>query len=40
MKKIFIGIAILAIIGAGVFFVLRDKGNVPQFRTEKITKGD
>ncbi len=40
MKKIFIGIAILAIIGVGVFFVLRDKGNVPQFRTEKITKGD
>lgn len=40
MKKIVIGIAILAIIGVGVFLVLRDKGNVPLFRTEKITKGD
>ncbi len=40
MKKIVIGIAILAIIGAAAFFVLGNKGGVPQFRTEKITKGD
>lgn len=40
MKKIVIGIAILAIIGAAAFFVLGNKGGAPQFRTEKITKGD
>lgn len=40
MKKIVIGIAIAAIIGGVAFFALRSKGNVPQFRTEKITKGD
>lgn len=40
MKKIVIGTAILAIIGVGVFLALRNTGNVPQFRTEKVTKGD
>jgi len=40
MKKILIGIAVLAIIGTGVFLAFRNKGNVPQFRTEKVTKGD
>ncbi len=40
MKKIVIGIAILAIIGVAAFFALGNKGGVPQFRAEKITKGD
>ena len=40
MKKIIIGIAVLAVIGIGVFLALRNKGNIPQFRTEKITRGD
>ncbi len=40
MKKIFIGIVVLVVIGIGVFFALRNKGNVPQYKTEKITKGD
>jgi HlyD family secretion protein len=40
MKKILIGIAIAAIIGGAAYFVLRSKDNVPQFRTERVTRGD
>ncbi|HSB32074.1 MAG TPA: efflux RND transporter periplasmic adaptor subunit [Candidatus Sulfobium mesophilum] len=40
MKKIIIGVAILMIIGVAAFFVISNKGSVPQFRTEKIAKGD
>ncbi len=40
MKKIIIGVAILVIIGVAVFFVISNKGNVPQFKTEKVAKGD
>lgn len=40
MKKIVLGIAVLAIIGIGAFLVFRDKGSIPQFRTEKVTRGD
>ena len=40
MKKILIGIAIGAIIGGAGYFALRSKDDVPQFRTEKVTRGD
>ncbi len=40
MKKIIIGVAILVLIGVAAFFVIRGNGNAPQFRTEKIAKGD
>lgn len=40
MKKIIIGVAILVITGFAAFFLIRNKGNAPQFRTEKIAKGD
>ncbi len=40
MKKIVIAIAVIAVIGAMVFLALRNKSGVPQFRTEKVTKGD
>jgi HlyD family secretion protein len=41
MKKIAILIVILIIIAvAGYFFLLRGKGQEPQFRTDKVTRGD
>ena len=40
MKKILIGIAIAAIMGGAAYFALRSKGDVPQFRTDKVTRGD
>ncbi len=40
MKKIVIVIAIFAVIGTVVFLALRNKGGIPQFKTEKIIRGD
>ncbi|MDA8078630.1 MAG: efflux RND transporter periplasmic adaptor subunit [Nitrospiraceae bacterium] len=40
MKKVFIGIVILVILGTGAFFLFRSKGSGPQFRTEKASRGD
>lgn len=40
MKRILTGIAIVAILGAGVFLLLRGKGKEIRFRTERIVKGD
>jgi HlyD family secretion protein len=40
MKKIILGIIVLAVIGAAAFMVLRNKDTAPRFKTEKITKGD
>ncbi len=40
MKKILIGIVILVILGAGAFFLLRGNGGGPQYRTDKVTRGD
>jgi HlyD family secretion protein len=40
MKKIVAGVAIIAIIGIAFFFVVRNKDSAPQFRTEKVARGD
>jgi HlyD family secretion protein len=40
MKKILIWMAVLAVVGVGVFIKFRDGSEGPKFRTEKITKGD
>jgi HlyD family secretion protein len=40
MRKIVIVIAIVAAIGVAAYFAVRSNGNVPQFRTEKVSRGD
>lgn len=40
MKKFLIIFIPVLVIGAAVFFFMRDKGGSPQYRTEKIVKGD
>ncbi len=40
MKKVLIGIVIAAMLGAAAYFTVRGKGDVPQFRTEKVARGD
>ncbi len=40
MKKIAIGVAIVIVIGIALYLALGRKSNEPQFRTEKMTKGD
>ncbi|MBM4136729.1 MAG: efflux RND transporter periplasmic adaptor subunit [Nitrospira sp.] len=40
MKKILIISAIVIVIALAVFILFRGKGNEPQFRTDKIVKGD
>ncbi len=40
MKKILIGGVILIVIAVAVFFLFRGKGNEPQFRFDKVTRGD
>ncbi len=40
MKKIAIICAIIVVIGIGGFLLFRGKGNAPQFRTDKVVKGD
>ncbi len=40
MKKIAIICAIIVVIGIGGFFLFSGKGNAPQFRTDKVVKGD
>ena len=40
MKKIIIGISVLALIGIAAFFLLRNKENGMNFKTEKAVKGD
>ncbi len=40
MKKTLIWMAVLTVIGVGAFVKLRDGKEKPNFRTEKITKGD
>lgn len=40
MKKIVIGIVIMAIVGISIYAITKNKGNTPKFRTEKVTRGD
>jgi HlyD family secretion protein len=40
MKKIFIGAGLVVIIGIALYFLLGKKNSAPQFRTEKVTRGD
>lgn len=40
MKKLMIGLAVLAIAVVAVFMIFRNKGNDVKFRTEKVVKGD
>ncbi|MBI5195513.1 MAG: efflux RND transporter periplasmic adaptor subunit [Nitrospirae bacterium] len=40
MKKILIGIVILTALGITAFFLFKDNGEEPEFRTEKIIRGD
>lgn len=40
MKKVLIIITVVIVIGIAAFLGLRNKGNAPQFRTEKATRGD
>jgi len=40
MKKIAIGIAILAIAGISIYLLTKNQGSAPKFRTEKVVKGD
>jgi HlyD family secretion protein len=40
MKKILIGAAVVVVIGIALYFTLGNKGSEPQFKMEKITKGD
>jgi len=40
MKKILLISIPLIALGLALFFLLRDKGNAPLFRTEKLTRGD
>lgn len=40
MKKILVGILVAAVLGIAAFFLLRNKGEEPKFRTEKIIRGD
>lgn len=40
MKKIALGILIVAVIGSAAFFVLKNKESTANYRTEKVTRGD
>lgn len=40
MKRILISIAIAAIVGIAAFLLLKNKGDEPKFKTEKIVRGD
>jgi HlyD family secretion protein len=40
MKKIIAVITVIAVLGAGTYFLASKKGNGAKFRTEKVTKGD
>ncbi len=40
MKKILIGSAMVVLIGITLYLILVNKGNEPQFRTDKVTRGD
>jgi HlyD family secretion protein len=40
MKKIVMIVGLLAVVAVIVFFVLRNTGDEPKYRTEKVTRGD
>lgn len=40
MKKIIIGVVVLAILGAGGYALLKGKGNDLKYRTEKVARGE
>lgn len=40
MKKLLLGIVVIAILGIAAFIVFRNKGNDVRFRTDKVVKGD
>ncbi len=40
MKKVIIGVVVVIILAAVAFLLFRGKRNEPQYRTEKVTKGD
>ena len=40
MKKIAISLILLVLISSVIFFVTKDKNKAPEYKTEKITKGD
>ena len=40
IKKIVVAVVLIGALAAGGWFLLKNKGNGPQFRTEKVTRGD
>jgi HlyD family secretion protein len=40
IKKIVVAVVLIGVLAAGGWFFLQNKGNGPQFRTEKVTRGD
>ncbi len=40
IKKIVVAVVLIGALAAGGWFFLKNKGNGPQFRTEKVTRGD